>query len=128
MRPDELVDLALQRLVLGYLRAARHGELQERHPLAMLGVMLEQSLEGEDPLGDALRVVEAIDAEHDELFGLERGLRLVGAALLGHVVDAEREGADLHGPVAVLDEPVASCRSTMRSPSSRSTQSRKFAA
>ena len=72
---------------------------------AVLGVLLEQALEREDPLGDALRVVEPVDAEHDPLAAALGRRRLARALLERRVVDAERERADRDGALAVLDAP-----------------------
>jgi hypothetical protein len=72
---DQLVDLPLELLVLRNLRPAGNRELQQDDLLAVLGVDLEQALEGAHALRDALGVVEAVDAQHHALgFGLVRGV------------------------------------------------------
>ena len=60
---DERLDARAQLGVLGNLGARRHRDLDERDLAAPLGVPLEQPRERLEPLGDALGVVEAIDAE-----------------------------------------------------------------
>src|SRR5205823_10053601 len=58
-----LVDLAFQRPVLGDALAARHHHLGEHDPSPIAGVALEQALDGEYPLVDALGVIEPIHAQ-----------------------------------------------------------------
>jgi hypothetical protein len=101
-----LVDLPLQVLVLGDLRSTRHGELQQDHPLPMLGVQIEKPLERADPLGDPLGVVEPI---HTQRHLLPRGRGGTGRrprTFLERVeIDPDREHPDLDCPLALLNEP-----------------------
>jgi hypothetical protein len=101
---DEFVQLTFEVFVFGDLRSAGDGKLHQHDFLAMLGIAIEQALEGGESLGDALGVVESVDAQ-DDAFGPRGGRRrFVGTGLEQLEVDSERVHADLHGPVAVLNE------------------------
>ena len=70
---------------------------------------LEESLVGLESLGNALGVVESVDAEHDLLAaGAPGARRLAGTALVLRVVDPEREVTDARDVAAVLDLPALS--------------------
>ena len=60
-------DLVHQRLVALQVLAARRADLHHRHAPAPLGIPLEQPRKGLQAIGNALGVVEAIDAEDDAL-------------------------------------------------------------
>jgi hypothetical protein len=60
---DDGLDRQAKLLVAVDLHAARRGELHEREASTQLGLALEQALDGLQPLLDALRVVEPIDAD-----------------------------------------------------------------
>ena len=94
---------AHQRLVALQVLAARRADLHHRHALAPFGMALEHPLEGLQAIGNALGVVEAIDAEDDPLVRrgraacatLPRSRRRARPALVGPVpqrrIDADRE-------------------------------------
>ena len=101
---DDAVRRRAQLLVLGHVGARRHGDLQQADLADHLGVLLEQRLDREQLLRDALDVVEPVDAEQ-HLHPVELRLQLgdprahlwaLDAALEALRVDADREGVDAH--------------------------------
>ncbi|HVZ91415.1 MAG TPA: hypothetical protein VG843_07170 [Rhizomicrobium sp.] len=58
-----------QRCELGHLLARRHGDLQIAHLLAMFGKARKQPIEGLEAVGKALRIVEAVHADHQRAPG-----------------------------------------------------------
>src|SRR4029079_6207043 len=65
----ELLDGSTQLPILANLAPARHGDLHERDLAAQVGSQLEQKLDRAEALGDALRVVEPVDAEQQPAVG-----------------------------------------------------------
>ena len=63
MRLDRHVHVVADRLIALQVLAARRADLQQRDAAAPLGMVFEHALERLDPLGDALGVIEPIDAE-----------------------------------------------------------------
>ena len=91
MRRGERVDPLVQLAVLRDERPARRGELREREPPPEPGKALEEALDREQPLLDALRVVEAVHADAEERVGGE-------PELLEHRAAALRDGRRGGGP------------------------------
>ncbi|MDF1501664.1 hypothetical protein [Roseisolibacter sp. H3M3-2] len=115
-RVDRRRDLVLERLVGGDLAARRRGDEQEGQAAAQLGRLLPQQVERAQPLGDPLRVVDAVDADAEraavggvlraQLGGAALGVRVQRQPLEALDVDADREGADAHGAPVDADAPV----------------------
>ena len=59
----ELFELAAQPRIGLHVLARERRDLQEVHLAAVLGIVLEQPLERHEALGDALGIVEAVDAD-----------------------------------------------------------------
>src|SRR5688572_14891566 len=64
---DELVDLPPQALVRRDAFARRHRHLDEAHAPTQVWVVAEEAIVREEPARNALRVVEAIDAEQQPM-------------------------------------------------------------
>src|SRR5688572_25276402 len=64
-RADQRLDAELQLSVLGYIRAAGDGNLDQRDPVSQLRMTFQQSTEGVEALHNALRVIQSIDAKND---------------------------------------------------------------
>ena len=62
---DELLDLSLELDIFGDARAGGNGELDEDYFAEILRVVGEEFLEGEELLGDAFGIVQAVHAEDD---------------------------------------------------------------
>ncbi len=50
-----------------HIGARRHANLDEDEPLAQVRPLVEQAVDRREPLGNALRVVEPVDADADDL-------------------------------------------------------------
>src|SRR5262249_40482586 len=110
--PDGLVDLALQLAVLRHAEAGRDGDLDQRHLAPPAWLALEEALEPEQPLDDALGVVQAIDPDQDLLRAqplaqalgtlLDGWIARLGGERFGVYADAVAHDADL--AVAQLDD------------------------
>ena len=110
---DQELDLVALRAVLGALEPRRHEHLDHRGRASTVRLALQESLEGEQLLRDALRVVEPLDAE-DQSPALVLALQVAEQALRLRVrqrgaesvaVDADRIDAD-PDPAPVDLEPV----------------------
>ena len=66
MRAASALHVLVELPVVGDDRPAGRGELHEGEAAAQRRGALEQPLDGEEPLLDALRVVEAVDAHAEE--------------------------------------------------------------
>ena len=108
---DPHLDLVAHRPVLRALEPRGHEDLEHGHAIGELRVLLERPFEGIELLRDALRVVEALDAE-DELealvalveLGFDRGsLRGAQARSEALDVDPDRVRADPDRAVVVVD-------------------------
>jgi hypothetical protein len=62
---DELVHLLLEVLVLADVGAAGDGHLEEDHPLQVGGVLAQQPLVSLEPVHQAFRVVQPVNAQDD---------------------------------------------------------------
>ena len=62
---DEAGHLGFDLAILLDLGAALRRDLQQRHPAAPFGIVLEQPFERLDAVGYAFRIVEPIDAKHE---------------------------------------------------------------
>ena len=103
--PHRLVDLPLELRILGHALPARHQELREHDVPAVLRPSLEQPLHREQPLVDALGVVQPVDAEDFPRPITVPGTRPRRFGHRGDVVrvDADRVGDRRHGASVVFD-------------------------
>jgi hypothetical protein len=80
---DDHVKPLLERMIFRNRRPARRRQLHEDQAPAVLREALEQALDGEQPLLDALRVIEPVDADAEQRVGREAELgKDLSAALL----------------------------------------------
>jgi hypothetical protein len=107
--PDEAVDLFTVLAVRLDLLSRGHGHLDQTDLATELGMALEHGLERQEPVRDALGVVEAVDA-HEELGTLppvlaDQNPHLVRLHLRGELrgVDAHREDPESNVSVAPAD-------------------------
>src|SRR6267143_2994591 len=108
---ERVLDLELQLMVALDPAEARGRELDEDEALAVGGVALEETLEGEEPFGEPLRVVDPLDADAEKLGRNAEAVEQLLARGRGRVRhelgrDADRERLDVRRARSAYDREV----------------------
>ena len=64
---DQFFDLGIEPLILTNMTATGRSDLYEDQPAAILGPVLEEAVDGAEPLGDPLGVIEPLDPDAQDL-------------------------------------------------------------
>src|SRR6516165_9161490 len=101
---DEAVDFIVEESILAYVGAAGDADLDEYDLFAIFGGFFKETVKGVEAFGNALGVVDPVDADANRLFAqtdeLAPALHLgfnggvCGHGLVSVEIDADGEGAD----------------------------------